>query len=92
MKKPIRCPAVDDIEPALVFKIRRESKIRGQSGLNLKNGKRNDEIILVLGKVRIRPREERIEDMNVKGRSFWVEVPTFHLKGEPQSLKHSNHP
>ena len=44
-------------------------------------------MISSLGKVTVRPREERVEDMNVKGRPFGVEVPTFHLKGKPQGLE-----
>ena len=52
---------------------------------------REDEMIWSLGKVTVRPREERVEDMNVKGRPFWVKVPTFHLKGKPQGLEWINH-
>ena len=92
LKKPMRCPAVDEIEPALVFKIImthyyiREGMGIGQWSISWELNCREDEMISSLGKVTIRPREERIQDMNVKGRPFWVKVPTFHLKDKPQGL------
>ena len=86
LKKPMRCPAADDTEPALVFTMRSR-----MTDYYIGIVAKDDEMISSLGKVTIRPREERIKDMNVKGRPFWVEVPTFNLKSKPQSLGQVNH-
>ena len=104
LKKPMRCLAADDTEPALVFTMRSRMTHYYKMGIGqwsisqasisqcnmVKVNWREDEIISSLSKVTIRPRKERVEDMNVKGRPFRVKVPTFHLKSKPQSLGQIN--
>ena len=59
--------------------------------LRMQNGEKQNEMNSALGKVTIRPREEGIKDMDVKGWPSWVKVPTFNLKGKPQGLEKANH-
>ena len=47
--------------------------------LRMQNDERLKEMSSALGKVTIRPREEGIKDMDVKGWPSWVKVPTFNL-------------